>query len=202
MERDAAMRSDTVVADEDIDPPSIEKGRRRPYALADEDAGLHALEYARVQARLATLVAQLHDIAFAGHYVYIAELVAGRVARLDLRTGEILPDMIIGVPHGRTGEIRWHRVTAVPEAKDAAGRPQRAYVMFTDLTERKKAEQALQQRDQQARQALVESEARWLLAQSLDQIGRPDAAARELAKLVKSGNQDRFVQMAREKLKK
>ncbi len=60
-----------------------------------------------------------------------------------LRSGEIVPDMIIGVPHGRTGEIRWHRVTAVPEAKDAAGRPQRAYVMFTDLTEQRRVEAAL-----------------------------------------------------------
>ena len=63
MERHAAMRSDAVVAREDVDPPAVEKGRRRPYALADEDSWLHALEYARVQARSATLVAQLHDIA-------------------------------------------------------------------------------------------------------------------------------------------
>lgn len=47
-----------------------------------------------------------------------------------------------------------------------------------------------------------ESEARWLLALSLEQIGRADSAQKELVKLVKSGNQDRFVEMAREKLKK
>jgi tetratricopeptide (TPR) repeat protein len=47
-----------------------------------------------------------------------------------------------------------------------------------------------------------ESEARWLLALSLEQIGRGDAAQKELTRLVKSGNQDRFVQMAREKLLK
>ena len=64
MERYAAMRSDAVVADEDVDPPTVEKGGRRPYALTDEDSGFYALEYARVQARSATLVAQLHDIAF------------------------------------------------------------------------------------------------------------------------------------------
>ena len=63
MEGYAAVRSDAVVADEDVDSPAIEKGRRRPYALAHEDSGLHAFEYARVQARSATLVAQLHDIA-------------------------------------------------------------------------------------------------------------------------------------------
>jgi hypothetical protein len=48
MEGYAAVRSDAVVADEDVDPPPVEKGRRRPYALADEDSRLHALEYARV----------------------------------------------------------------------------------------------------------------------------------------------------------
>ena len=47
-----------------------------------------------------------------------------------------------------------------------------------------------------------ESEARWLLALSLEQIGRGDASQKELARLVKSGNQDRFVEMAREKLAK
>jgi hypothetical protein len=45
-----------------------------------------------------------------------------------------------------------------------------------------------------------ESEARWLLALSLEQTGRGEAGRKELAKLVKSGNQDRFVDMAREKL--
>jgi PAS domain S-box-containing protein len=62
-----------------------------------------------------------------------------------LRTGKMVSDMIIGVPHGRTGEIRWHQVTAVPEARDEAGRPQRAYVMFTDLTEQRRVEAALRE---------------------------------------------------------
>src|SRR5215468_9764929 len=62
-----------------------------------------------------------------------------------LRTGKMVSDMIVGVPHGRTGEIRWHRVTAVPEARDEAGRPQRAYVMFTDLTEQRRVEAVLRE---------------------------------------------------------
>ena len=53
--------------------------------------------------------------------------------------------MVIGVPHGATGEIRWLRVTAVPDARDEPGRPQRAYVMFTDLTEQRRMEAALRQ---------------------------------------------------------
>ena len=40
-----------------------------------------------------------------------------------LRTGEVVTDVVLGVPHGRTGERRWLRVAAVPDARDAeAGR--------------------------------------------------------------------------------
>jgi PAS domain S-box-containing protein len=45
-----------------------------------------------------------------------------------LRTGEVVTDVVLGVPHGRTGEQRWLRVTAVPDARDADGRPQRRCV--------------------------------------------------------------------------
>jgi PAS domain S-box-containing protein len=62
-----------------------------------------------------------------------------------LRTGKMVSDVVLGVPHGRTGEIRWLRVTAVPEAHDQAGRPQRAYVMYTDLTDQRRVEAALRE---------------------------------------------------------
>jgi PAS domain S-box-containing protein len=62
-----------------------------------------------------------------------------------LRSNGMVPDMMVGVPHGRTGEIRWLRATAVPDARDEAGRPQRAYVMFTDLTEQRRVEAALRE---------------------------------------------------------
>ena len=45
-----------------------------------------------------------------------------------------------------------------------------------------------------------EPEARWLLAQSLEQIGRADDARKELAKLVALGGTDGFTKKAREKL--
>ena len=61
-----------------------------------------------------------------------------------LRTGEMVTDAMVGVPHGQTGEIRWLRVTAVPEARDEEGRPQRAYAIFTDLTKQRRVEAALQ----------------------------------------------------------
>jgi TolA-binding protein len=50
--------------------------------------------------------------------------------------------------------------------------------------------------------ASFESESRWLLAGSLEQIGRPDDAKKELAKLVASGLNDEFSKLAKEKLSK
>ena len=65
--------------------------------------------------------------------------------RVALRTGEIVSGVLAGVTHGRTGELRWVRVTAVPDARDARGRPSRAYAIFTDLTEQRRTEAALRQ---------------------------------------------------------
>jgi TolA-binding protein len=48
--------------------------------------------------------------------------------------------------------------------------------------------------------AAWESEGRWLLAEALEQLKRPEDARRELAKLVASGIQDKFAQKARAKL--
>ncbi|HEX9030402.1 MAG TPA: PAS domain S-box protein, partial [Streptosporangiaceae bacterium] len=62
-----------------------------------------------------------------------------------LRTGEVVADAVIGRPHGTTGELQWLRVTAVPDARDERGRPQRAYAMITDITEQRHAEAALRE---------------------------------------------------------
>ena len=62
-----------------------------------------------------------------------------------LRTGEVVTDVVMGVPHGRTGELRWLRITAVPDARDDQGRPQRAYAMFRDLTKERRAAAALRE---------------------------------------------------------
>lgn len=50
--------------------------------------------------------------------------------------------------------------------------------------------------------AAYESEARWLLAEALGQIGRERDARRELAKLVATGIKDSYTEKARAKLKK
>jgi tetratricopeptide (TPR) repeat protein len=47
-----------------------------------------------------------------------------------------------------------------------------------------------------------ETEARWLLAEALEQLDRKDDAKKELAKLIATGLNDEFTKKAREKLKK
>ena len=64
---------------------------------------------------------------------------------IAMRTGRVVADVVSGVRHGCTGELRWLRVTAVPDARDEQGRPQRAYAMFTDITEQQRAEAALRE---------------------------------------------------------
>lgn len=63
--------------------------------------------------------------------------------RVALRTGEVVTDAVVGVPHGRTGDLRWLQITVVPDARDENGRPQRAYAMFRDLTDQRRAEATL-----------------------------------------------------------
>jgi PAS domain S-box-containing protein len=62
-----------------------------------------------------------------------------------LSTGEVVPEVTLGVPHGQTGELRWLRATAVPDARDDEGHPQRVYVIFTDLTEQRRLEADLRE---------------------------------------------------------
>jgi tetratricopeptide (TPR) repeat protein len=45
-----------------------------------------------------------------------------------------------------------------------------------------------------------ETEARWLLAEALDQVGRTEDSRKELAKIVASGIDDEFTQRAKKKL--
>lgn len=64
-----------------------------------------------------------------------------------LRTAEVVRDVVMGVNHGQTGERRWLLVTAVPDARDEHGVPQRVYTMFTDLTEQRRVAAALREWD-------------------------------------------------------
>lgn len=63
-----------------------------------------------------------------------------------MRTGKVVSGQVLGVRHGRTGELRWLEATAVPETLDEEGRPRRAYVMFTDVTEQRRIAAELEER--------------------------------------------------------
>ena len=65
--------------------------------------------------------------------------------KVALRTGNVVVDAVMGVQHARTDEQRWLRITAVPDARDADGRPQRAYAMFRDLTDERRVAAALRE---------------------------------------------------------
>ncbi len=60
-----------------------------------------------------------------------------------LRTGAVVSEVVMGVAHAQTGELRWLGVTAVPDAHAGDGRPQRAYAIFRDLTRERQAETRL-----------------------------------------------------------
>ena len=62
-----------------------------------------------------------------------------------LRTGEVVPGVVAAVDNARTGEIRWIRITAVPDAWDAQGLPRRAYSVFTDITEQRRTQARLRE---------------------------------------------------------
>jgi PAS domain S-box-containing protein len=78
-----------------------------------------------------------------------SELTAGELPlEVALRTGAVIADEMIGIPDPQTGEPRWLKVTAVPYQPDEAGQPRRGYVIFRDVTEQHRLDEAL--RDQAA----------------------------------------------------
>ncbi|HYK32342.1 MAG TPA: PAS domain S-box protein [Streptosporangiaceae bacterium] len=62
-----------------------------------------------------------------------------------LRTGQIVADVVVGLPDAHTGQVRWLQVTAVPYSRDQRGRAQRAYAILADITDQRRAEAALRQ---------------------------------------------------------
>ena len=64
-----------------------------------------------------------------------------------LRTGRMVTDVVLSVPHRASGERQWLRVSAVPDSLDESGRPQRVYVMFSDITQERRAAASLAERD-------------------------------------------------------
>jgi serine/threonine-protein kinase RsbW len=99
--------------------------------------------------------------------------------KVALRTGKVVVDVVMGVEHARTGELRWLRITAVPDAHGADGRPQRAYAMFRDLTEELRVAAAKQ---------LAERERAEILARERVARAEADNDRERLAFLLRAGS--------------
>jgi PAS domain S-box-containing protein len=67
-------------------------------------------------------------------------------ARVALRTCRQVRDVIMGVFNPKAGDYRWITVDAVPVCRPGETRPSEVYTVFEDITERKRSEEALQQR--------------------------------------------------------
>ncbi len=60
-----------------------------------------------------------------------------------LRSGQPVENVVMGVLHPLENQYRWLLVNAIPEFKDNESKPFQVYATFTDITDRKKAEQSL-----------------------------------------------------------
>ena len=59
--------------------------------------------------------------------------------------GQGVPGVVAGIRNARNDDVRWVRVTAVPDVRDAQDQPRRAYSVFTDITEQRRALARLQE---------------------------------------------------------
>jgi PAS domain S-box-containing protein len=66
-------------------------------------------------------------------------------AMVALRTGKAVPPVVAAARNAQTGEVHWVWISAVPDAWDAQGRPQRAYSVFADITQQRRAQAAVEQ---------------------------------------------------------
>ena len=62
-----------------------------------------------------------------------------------LRTGTVVGEVVLGMPSGPGQQLRWLGITAVPDAVDEAGQPQRAYALLRDLTAQHREEADLRE---------------------------------------------------------
>lgn len=62
-----------------------------------------------------------------------------------LRTGQSVRDVVMGIYNPIEDAVRWFSVTAVPQFHPGGNRPFEVFSTFTDITERRRAEQVLRQ---------------------------------------------------------
>jgi PAS domain S-box-containing protein len=69
---------------------------------------------------------------------------ADHPSMVALRTGETVAGVVMGVYHPHSGEHRWLMIAAVPEFLPGEHKPHSVYTTFTDITERRRAEERYQ----------------------------------------------------------
>ena len=68
-------------------------------------------------------------------------------AMVALRTGRPVRDVVMGVFHPQENGYRWILVNAIPQYRERESTPFQVYTTFTDITERKQAEQTLREKE-------------------------------------------------------
>jgi len=64
-------------------------------------------------------------------------------AMVSLRTGQTVSNVVMGVFHPKEQAYRWININAVPIVLPHENKPHEVYTVFTDITKRKQAEEAL-----------------------------------------------------------
>ena len=72
-------------------------------------------------------------------------------AMVALRTGQPLSGVVMGVFNPKVNAYRWISIDAVPVFRPGENRPSEVYAVFEDITDRKRAEEALRKSEQEFR---------------------------------------------------
>ncbi len=76
---------------------------------------------------------------------------------LSLRTGKPVKNTVTGIYIPQEDNYRWISIDAVPQFKPGEDEPYQVFITFTDITERKKAEEGLQIAEQNFRNSMDDS---------------------------------------------
>ena len=68
-----------------------------------------------------------------------------------LNTGQVVKDVVMGIFNPQNEKYRWININAVPQFREGEDKPYQVYTTFDDITERKQAEESLQDSEEKFR---------------------------------------------------